>query len=69
MDISLPGLDRIINNQDVMLRPFEKTWVNPSLRIVPYGAGMGTIRQVARLALSRNFDKVKIGRASCRERV
>jgi len=42
-----------------MLFPFEKTWVNRNLRRSGTGMGMGTIRQAARLALSRNYLKVK----------
>ncbi len=58
VDISLPGLDGILKNQKALLNPFERSWVNPHLSAVSSGIGMGTIRQAARLALSRNFDKV-----------
>ena len=53
VDISLPGLGKILRNQEEMLTPFERTWVNRHMRpddIVE--------RQMARLALSRNYEKV-----------
>ena len=59
VDISLSGIDKILVDQDKMLFPFEKTWVNRNLRRSNPGPGMGTIRQAARLALSRNYGKVK----------
>ncbi len=58
VDISLSGLDGILKNQNALLKPQERSWVNPHLSSVSSGIGMGTIRQAARLALSRNFDKV-----------
>ncbi len=58
VDISLAGIDKILTDQKNLLSPFERTWVNQNLRHSANGNGMGTIRQAARLALSRNFDKV-----------
>lgn len=58
VDISLSGLDKILANQKELLHPHEREWVNRDLRHTANGIGMGTIRQAARLALSRNFDKV-----------
>ena len=58
VDISLPGIDKILTDQKNLLTPFERTWVNRNLRHSANGNGMGTIRQAARLALSRNFEKV-----------
>ncbi len=58
VDISLSGLDSILKNQKALLEPSERSWVNPNLSAVSASLGMGTIRQAARLALSRNFDKV-----------
>ena len=58
VDISLDGIDKILADQDKLLSPYEKTWVNRDLRHSTSHAGMGTIRQAARLALSRNYGKV-----------
>ena len=58
VDISLAGMDKILANQKELLTPYERTWVNRNLRHSANGNGMGTIRQAARLALSRNFEKV-----------
>ncbi len=58
VDISLSGIDKMLSDQKELLTPYERTWVNRNLRHSANGNGMGTIRQAARLALSRNFDKV-----------
>lgn len=58
VDITLPGIDKMLSDQKELLTPYERTWVNRDLRSSSSGIGMGTIRQAARLALSRNFDKV-----------
>lgn len=58
VDISLAGIDKILSNQKELLTPYELTWVNRNLRHSATGIGMGTIRQAARLALSRNYEKV-----------
>ena len=58
VDISLPGIDKMLADQKELLTPYERTWVNRNLRHSANGNGMGTIRQAARLALSRNYDKV-----------
>lgn len=58
VDISLDGIDKILADQDKLLSPYEKTWVNRNLRHSTSHSGMGTIRQAARLALSRNYGTV-----------
>lgn len=58
VDISIAGMDKILTNQDTLLQPYERSWVNRDLRHVAAGIGMGTVRQAARLALCRNYDKV-----------
>ena len=58
VDISLAGIDKILSDQKDQLTPYELTWVNRNLRHSANGNGMGTIRQAARLALSRNYEKV-----------
>ncbi len=58
VDISIAGMDKILANQDTLLQPYERSWVNRELRHVASGLGMGTVRQAARLALCRNYDKV-----------
>ena len=58
VDISLPGIDKMLSDQKELLTPYELTWVNRNLRHSANGNGMGTIRQAARLALSRNYDKI-----------
>lgn len=58
VDITLPGIDKIMSNQKELLSPYERTWVNRNLRHNANGNGMGTIRQAARLALSRNYAKI-----------
>ena len=58
VDLTLPGLDKILADQKELLTPYERTWVNRNLRHSSNGIGMGTVRQAARLALSRNYDKV-----------
>ena len=58
VDISLSGIDKMLSDQKELLTPYERTWVNRNLRHSANGNGMGTIRQAARLALSRNYDKV-----------
>ena len=58
VDISLSGIDKILSDQKELLTPYERTWVNRNLRHSANGNGMGTIRQAARLALSRNYEKV-----------
>ncbi len=59
VDISLAGMDKILSNQKELLTPYERTWVNRNLKHSSNGIGMGTVRQAARLALSRNYDKVR----------
>lgn len=59
VDISLAGIDKILLNQKELLNSDEKTWVNRNLRHTATGIGMGTVRQAARLALSRNYEKVR----------
>ena len=58
LDISLAGIEKLLQDQKNMLTPFERTWVNPRLQSSATGNGAGTIRQAARLMLSRNYDKV-----------
>ena len=58
VDISIAGMDKILANQDTLLLPYERSWVNRDLRHEAAGLGMGTVRQAARLALCRNYDKV-----------
>ncbi len=58
VDISFPGLDRILKNQDAMLKPFEKSWVDPRLELSSPASSYVPNRQASRLALSRNFNKV-----------
>ena len=58
VDITLPGMSNMLTNQNTLLKPHERTWINSNLRHTTGGIGMGTIRQAARLALSRNYDKV-----------
>ena len=58
VDISLPGIDQMLADQDRLLTVYERSWVNSKLRHSANGNGMGTIRQAARLALSRNYDRV-----------
>lgn len=58
VDISLSGIDKMLSDQKELLTPYERTWINRNLRHSANGNGMGTIRQAARLALTRNFDKV-----------
>ena len=58
LDISLSGIEKLLQDQKNMLTPFERTWVNPKLKSSATGNGAGTIRQAARLMLSRNYDKV-----------
>lgn len=57
VNISLPGIDRILKNAESLLSPFEKTWVDSRLSSISSGIFI-PIRQAARLALSRNFYKV-----------
>lgn len=59
VDITVPGLEQILKNQEQLLTPFERTWVNRELRSASTGIGMGTIRQAGRLALSRNYAKIQ----------
>ncbi len=54
----VPGMDAILQNQDVNLQDYEREWVNPSLNASSDGAGAGTYRQAARLMLARNYDTV-----------
>ena len=58
VDISLAGIEKLLQNQKDMLTPFERTWVNPKLQSSATGNGAGTIRQAARLMLSKNYEKV-----------
>ena len=58
VDISLAGIEKLLQDQKNMLTPFERTWVNPKLQSSATGNGAGTIRQAARLMLSRNYEKV-----------
>ncbi len=58
VDISLAGIEKMLQDQKNMLTPFERTWVNPKLSSSATGNGAGTIRQAARLMLSRNYEKV-----------
>ena len=58
VDISLPGMDKMLTNQADLLTPYERAWVNRNMKHSSSGIGMGTVRQAARLALSRNYEKV-----------
>ena len=58
VDISLAGIEKMLQDQKNMLTPYERTWVNPRLQSSATGNGAGTIRQAARLMLSRNYEKV-----------
>ncbi len=57
-ELIVPGMDVILQKQDVNLRDYEREWVNPELNASSVGAGAGTYRQAARLMLARNYDKV-----------
>ena len=54
VDISLAGIEKLLKDQNNLLTPYERTWVNPKLQSSATGNGAGTIRQAARLMLSRN---------------
>ena len=59
VDISYAGLEKTLANQDELLLPHEKEWVNRKLKSTGIsGAGMQASRQAARLALSHNYDRV-----------
>ncbi|MBR2661549.1 MAG: hypothetical protein IKE15_09130 [Clostridia bacterium] len=59
VDISYAGLEKTLINQNELLYPHEKEWVNTKLKSTGIsGNGMQANRQAARLALSRNYDKV-----------
>ena len=59
VDISYAGLEKTLVNQNELLYPHEKEWVNINLKSSGIsGNGMQANRQAARLALSRNYDKV-----------
>ena len=58
VDISFPGMDKILKDQKNLLTPYERTWVNRNMTHSSNGIGMGTVRQAARLALSKNYEKV-----------
>ena len=56
VDISLPGIDRILQDQQKYLTPFERTWVDP--RLCHHDGCFVSRRQVNRFMLSRNYEKV-----------
>ena len=59
VNITVPGLDKVLQDQDHLLTPYERTWVNRKMTRCTFSAsGMGTIRQAARLSLSKNYGKV-----------
>ena len=58
VDISFPGMEKVLQDQKNLLTPYERTWVNRKMTHSSHGIGMGTVRQAARLALSKNYEKV-----------
>ena len=58
VNISVAGLDAILNVNQRATTPWENKWLNKHLNSTSNGAGAGTYRQAARLMLSRNYDKV-----------
>ena len=58
-DIVLPGLDRILSNPKELLTPHEQTWMDREVLshgLYPFRGGGN--RQLARLAMSRNYDRI-----------
>ena len=58
VNITFSGLKKTLENQNELLYPHEKEWVNINLKAAGTGGGMQANRQAARLSLSRNFDTV-----------
>ena len=57
-NISVPGLEAILNPKNRQTMPWENEWLNKYLDTTSVAAGAGTYRQSARLMLSRNFNAV-----------
>ncbi len=54
VDITLPGINKILRNPKELLTPHERTWLN---RNIAHTYGIGN-RQVARFTLSRSYEEV-----------
>ena len=70
LSASVEGLDRIVSQIDSMFPPLEGVVVSVDQQILTLDLKQGQpIKQGDRLKLIRFGKDIKIGRASCRERV
>ena len=58
-NISVPNLEKILKDPDNLQTQYERTWINPKMQAASHSIGAGTIRQAARVMLSRQYSLVQ----------